>query len=90
MVVSLSRCTVEIFLADTVTIFSPDKIQTQHRQRRLHKEESLFFVKGVLVAPLATAGVRDDVAQELQMPFGPEALEDVEEPMPSPQRSRHA
>ena len=35
----------------------------------------------MLVAPLSTAGVSDDVAQELQMPMGPQMLEDVEEPM---------
>ena len=34
-----------------------------------------------MVAPLTTAGVSDEVAQELQMPMGPETLEDVEEPM---------
>ena len=35
----------------------------------------------MLVAPLSTAGVSDEVAQELQMPMGPQMLEDVEEPM---------
>ena len=30
---------------------------------------------------LSTAGVSDEVAQELQMPMGPQMLEDVEEPM---------
>ena len=43
----------------------------------------LFCVKGMLVAPLSTAGVSDEVAQELQMPMGPQMLEDVEEPMPA-------
>ena len=37
----------------------------------------------MLVAPLSTAGVSDEVAQELQMPNGPQMLEDVEEPMPA-------
>ena len=37
----------------------------------------------MLVAPLLTAGVSDEVAQELQMPIGPQMLEDVEEPMPA-------
>ena len=69
--------------ADTGTLFFPDKIQTKHSQTQLHKEESLFFVKGMLVAPLTTAGVSDEVAQELQMPMGPQMLEDVEEPMPA-------
>ena len=50
---------------------------------QLHKEESLFFGKGTLVAPLSTAGVSDEVVQELQMPMGPQMLEDVEEPMPA-------
>ena len=30
-----------------------------------------------MVAPLSTAGVSDEVAQELQMPMGPQMLEDV-------------
>ena len=34
-----------------------------------------------MVAPLSTASVSDEVAQELQMPMGPQMLEDVEEPM---------
>ena len=79
LVVSLSRCTGAV----TGTLCFPDIIQTQHSQTQLHKEESLFFAKGMLMAPLVTAGVSDDVAQELQMPIGPHALEDVEEPMPS-------
>ena len=37
----------------------------------------------MLVAPLLTAGVSDEVAQELQMPIGPQMLDDVEEPMPA-------
>ena len=57
----------------------PDKIQTQHSQTELHKEESSFFVKRMLV----TAGVSDDVAQDLQMLIGPQKLDDVEEPMPA-------
>ena len=39
-----------------------------------------------MVAPLTTAGVSDEVAQEIPMPVGPQMLEDVEEPMPA----RHA
>ena len=66
---------------DSGTLFSPDKTQTKRSQTQLPKEESLFFVKGMLVAPLSTAGVSDEVAQELQMPMGPHMLEDVEEPM---------
>ena len=34
-----------------------------------------------MVAPLSTAGVSDDVSQELQMLMGPQMLEDVEDPM---------
>ena len=37
----------------------------------------------MLVAPLSTVGVSDEVAQELQMLMGPQMLEDVEEPMPA-------
>ena len=69
--------------ADTGTLCFSDKILTNHSQTQLHKEESLFFVKGMSVAPLLTAGVSDEVAQELQMPMGPQMLEDVEEPMPA-------
>ena len=58
--------------ADTGTLFFPDKIQTKHSQTQLHKEESLFFVTGMLVAPLSTAGLSDGVAQELQVPMGPQ------------------
>ena len=65
--------------AETVTPFFPDKIQTHHSQTQLHKEESLFFVEGMLMAPLVTAGVSDEVPRELLMPTGPQALEDVEE-----------
>ena len=69
--------------ADTGTLFFPDKIQTKHSQTQLHKEESLSFIKEMMVAPLSTAGVSDEVAQELQMPMGPQMLEDVEKPMPA-------
>ena len=50
---------------------------------QLHKEESLFFVKSMLVAPLLTAGVSEEVAQKSQMPISPQILDDVEEPMPA-------
>ena len=60
-----------------------DKIQTRHSQTQLHKEESLSLVKKMLMVSLVTAGVSDEVAQELQMPIGPHALEDVGEPTPS-------
>ena len=80
--VSLSRGTGVIF-AQTQEHFFLDKIQTQHSQTQVHKNENLFFVKGMLMAPLVTAGVSDDVAQELQMPIVPRALDDVEEPIPS-------
>ena len=64
-------------------LFFPDTIQTNHSQTQLHKEESLFFVKGMLVAPLLTAGVSEEVAQKSQMPISPQILDDVEEPMPA-------
>ena len=69
--------------ADTGTLFFLDKTQTKRSHTQLHKEESLFFVKGMMVAPLTTVGVSDEVAQELQMPKGPQMLEDVEDPMPT-------
>ena len=69
--------------ADTGTLFFLDRIQKQHSQIQLHKEDRLFFVKGKLMAPLVTAGVSDGVAQELHMPTGPQALEDTKVPMPS-------
>ena len=43
--------------ADTGTLFFLDKTQTKRSHTQLHKEESLFFVKGTMVAPLTTAGV---------------------------------
>ena len=61
--------------ADTGTLFFPDKTQTKRSHTQLHKEGSSFFVKGTMVAPLTTAGVSDEVAQQI--------LEDVEEPMPA-------
>ena len=69
--------------ADPGALYFPDKIQTQHSQTQLHKEESLFFVRGMLTASMVTAGVSDDVFQELQMPLGPQALDVVEEQMPA-------
>ena len=60
-----------------------DKIQTRHSQTQLHKEESLSLVKKMLMVSLVSAGVSDEVAQELQMPIGPHALEGVGEPTPS-------
>ena len=81
LVVSLSRGTGVILRVDIGTLFFPDKIQAEHGQTQLHKEESFFFVKGMLVAPLSTAGAGDEVAQELQMPNSPQMLDDVQEPM---------
>ena len=69
--------------ADTGTLFFSDNIHMKHSQTQLYKEESLFLVKRTLFAPLATVGVTDEVAQELQMPMGPQMLEDVEDPMPA-------
>ena len=60
-----------------------DKTQTKRSHTQLHKEESLFFAKGTIVAPLTTAGASDEVGQEIQMPVGPQMVEDVEEPMPA-------
>ena len=48
------------------TLFFPDKIQTKHSQTQLHKEESSFFVKGMMVAPCRQLGVSDDLDQEVQ------------------------
>ena len=61
--------------AGTGTLFFPHRIQSQHSQAQLHQEDSLFFVEGMLMAPLVTSGVDGGVAQELQMPSGPQALE---------------
>ena len=76
LVVSLSRT--GVIFAQTLVHYS---FQTGRGQTQVHKEESLFFVKGMVVALLSTAGVSDEVAQELQMPIGPQML-DVEEPVP--------
>ena len=48
---------------------------------QLHKQESLFFVKEKLVAPLLIADVSDEVAEELLLPICPQMLDDVEGPM---------
>ena len=69
--------------ADTGTLFYLDRTPTKRSHTQLHKEESLFFVRGTMVAPWTTAGVSDEVAQERQLPVGPQMLEDVEEPMPA-------
>ena len=45
------------------------------------KKRVYSLSQGMMVAPLTTAGVSDEVAQEIQMPVGPQMLEDVEEPM---------
>ena len=74
LVVSLSRT--GVIFAQTLVHYS---FQTGRGQTQVHKEESLFFVKGMIVALLS--GVSDEVAQELQMPIGPQML-DVEEPVP--------
>ena len=82
-VFSRSRCDASDLRVDTGTLFFLDKIQTQQSQTQLHQEESVFFFKGMLMAPLVTAGVSEDVVQELQMPISPQTLVDVEEPMPA-------
>ena len=64
--------------ADTGTLYFPDNSQVPSQN-----EGSSFFVRGKLISPLQATGVTDDVPQELQMPIGPRALSDVEEPMPS-------
>ena len=51
-------------------------------QTPVHNKGNLFFVQGKLISPLKATGVSDDVAQELQMPIGPQVVSDVEEPMP--------
>ena len=60
--------------ADTGALFFPAKIQTKHSQAQLHKEESLFFVKGMLMAPFVTGGVSDDAAQELPIADQPTSV----------------
>ena len=67
--------------ANICTLLFLDKIQMKPIQTQMHKEERLFFFKGMTVAFLSTAGVSDEVAQVLPMPLGPHMLEDVEEPM---------
>ena len=87
LILSLGCLAHQVYWSDhravTCTLFFADRIQTQHSQTQLHKGDSLFSVKRMLMVPLVTTGVSDDVAQELQMPLGPQAWEDVEEPLPS-------
>ena len=59
-----------VIFVQTLEHFLPDKTKRIHTQ--LHKEESLFFVRGTMVAPLTTAGMNDEVAQKTQMPVGPQ------------------
>ena len=84
-ILSLGRLAQQVYWsdlrADTGTLFLPDKTQTKRSHTQLHKEESLFFVKRTMVAALTTAGVIDEVAQEIQMPLRPQMLEDAEEPI---------
>ena len=57
----------ELTQVDTGALFFPDSTQTQHNQTQLHKESSLFIVREMLemlMVPLVTAGVSDDVAQD--------------------------
>ena len=57
---------------------------TEFKQNTVaHRRSFVLRQKDALMAPLVTAGVGTDVAQKLQMPTGRQALEDVEEPMPS-------
>ena len=84
-ILSLGRLAQQVYWsdlrADSGTLFFLDKTQTKLSHTQLHKEERLFFVKATMVAPWTTAGVSDEVA--VQMPVGPQMLEDVEEPMPA-------
>ena len=94
-VVSLSRCTGVIFEQTQVHFFFLfDRIKTQLSQPQLHKEESLFFVKRMLMGSLVTNDVSDDIAQELQMPIGPQAIKRCGETLAisscNAQRSRHS
>ena len=50
---------------------------------RFHCTMKAACFSSKLISPLTATGVSDDVAQELQMPIGPQAVSDVEEPMPS-------
>ena len=55
-ILSLGRIAQQVYWsdlrADTGTLFFLDKIQTKRGHTQLQKEESLFFVKGMMVAPL--------------------------------------
>ena len=80
---SLSRGTGVIFVQTLVHCSFLTRSRRNTAKTQLHKEESLFFIKGMMVAPWSTAGVSDEVAEELQMPMGPQMLEDVDQPMPA-------
>ena len=83
LAVSLSRGTGVIFVQ---TLEHCSFLTRSRRNVATHSctgKRVCSFVKGMMVAPLSTAGVSDEVAQELQMAMGPQMLEDVEEPMPA-------
>ena len=93
LAVSLSRGT-GVILAQILEhcsfLIRPRRNRAKHRCTR---KRVCSLSKGFWLRLLLTAGVSDEVAQELQMPMGPQMLEDVEEPMPARPatlRSRHS
>ena len=54
-ILSLGRLAQQVYWSDLRALehcFFIDKTQTKHTHTLLHREESLFFVKGTMVAPL--------------------------------------
>ena len=67
--------------ADTGTLFFMTRSRRKIAKHSCKRKTYCSSLKGMLIAPLSTTGVSDEVAQELQMPIGSQKLEDVEEPM---------
>ena len=72
-----------VTFAQTLEHLFLDKTRRNVATHSCTRKRVCSLSKGRWVAPLTTAGGSDEVAQEIQMPVGPQMLEDVEEPMPA-------
>ena len=80
---SPSRGTGVIFVQTQVQSSFLTRSRPNTAKHSCTRERLCSLSKGMLMAPLVTAGVSDDVSQELQIPISPQTLDHVEEPMPA-------